>query len=327
MKSTLITVALCSACYSPAYQDCEVTCATSQACPSGYSCTAGFCVASASTSCTGAGMDGGMDATDARPPGAWSMPTPVQFVAGTPMGVDDDPSLSDDMLELYVNRVINTSGEVFSARRTDVTQAFSSPASVPGINSTLFEDTPEVSGDGLTLFFASTRSGGAGGSDIWMATRTATSAQYGPPVLMGAFNGPTDETGPALSRDGLSMVFASLRNGDFDIYLSNRTQPTPTAPWSSPMLMTAISMGGAYDESPFLSGDKLTLYFNSNRGGNHDLYQAKRASPTANFDPPEPITELNTPGNEGDPWVSADGKHIVFTRVIGGELTLMEATR
>jgi Tol biopolymer transport system component len=37
--------------------------------------------------------------------------------------------------------------------------------------------------------------------------------------------------------------------------------------------------------------------------------------------------ELNTSGNERDPWVSPDGKHIFFTSTPQNVLTIMEATR
>jgi len=43
------------------------------------------------------------------------------------------------------------------------------------------------------------------------------------------------------------------------------------------------------------------------------------------FGPPQPITELNSPGYDGEPWVSPDGKTIYFTRAINGVLTLMYA--
>ncbi|PYO84611.1 MAG: hypothetical protein DMD65_02625 [Gemmatimonadetes bacterium] len=40
------------------------------------------------------------------------------------------------------------------------------------LSSTANDVQPTLSYDGRTLVFASTRTGGLGGSDIWMATRT-----------------------------------------------------------------------------------------------------------------------------------------------------------
>jgi len=46
------------------------------------------------------------------------------------------------------------------------------PVNAAALNSPASEQQPSLSGDGRTLVFASSRSGGFGGTDIWMATRT-----------------------------------------------------------------------------------------------------------------------------------------------------------
>ena len=62
MKATLLALALCTACYSPTFRDCEVTCASSQVCPNDYVCKAGYCVSDLANSCIDA------------PPGAFGGP-------------------------------------------------------------------------------------------------------------------------------------------------------------------------------------------------------------------------------------------------------------
>src|SRR6187551_3499119 len=117
MKTTLLAIALCSACYSPSYRDCEVTCA-SQSCPSGYSCESGFCVSTPGMSCSGMGSDGGTDSGggDAAQ-GVWSTPKPVEFVAGTPLGGDDDPTLTDAQLDMFLSRAVGGGGgDIFFTR-------------------------------------------------------------------------------------------------------------------------------------------------------------------------------------------------------------------
>ncbi len=332
MKSTLTIVALCSACYSPSFKDCEVTCA-SQACPSGFSCESGFCVSTPGMSCNGVGMDGGMDdgsgsGSDGAM-GVWMNIKPVEFVTGTPMGLDDDPSLPGDELQLWVARTTGASGDIFFARRSSTSAVWPSPGAATELNSSLDEDTPEMSDNGLTIYFATNRTGGVGAMDIWMAQRNMATSQFAPPTLAGTaasgINSSLNDRSPFLSRDALTFLFATDRNGDFDIFLANRTSTTST--FSNPMPMTAINMAGAADENPFLSNDKLTLYFNSSRSGNHDLYQATRSDVTQPFGAPVPISDLNTSGDESDPWVSRDGTHIYFTRIVGGQPILMEATR
>ena len=41
------------------------------------------------------------------------------------------------------------------------------------VNSSSYDDCPEISADGLELYFHSIRPGGQGEGDIWMSTRTS----------------------------------------------------------------------------------------------------------------------------------------------------------
>ena len=49
------------------------------------------------------------------------------------------------------------------------------------------------------------------------------------------------------------------------------------------------------------------------QGRTSDLFHAIRPDVAAAFaDTPAPIAELNTDAWEGDPWLSADGRHLLF---------------
>jgi hypothetical protein len=72
----------------------------------------------------------------------------------------------------------------------------------------------------------------------------------------------------------------------------------------------------------FLSEDGLSLYFNMTPGAGEtegDLYVARRATPGEGFGAPEPLDELNTPGDERDPWLSPDGRHLFYASSWDGE--------
>jgi len=45
--------------------------------------------------------------------------------------------------------------------------------------------TPEISPGGLSLYFSSTRVGGHGGTDIWVAKRATKGDPWGEPVNLG----------------------------------------------------------------------------------------------------------------------------------------------
>ena len=122
-----------------------------------------------------------------------------------------------------------------SIRQPDGT--FGAPILVPNINSTSFDRGPAIRRDGLEMFFASNRSGSLGGTlDLWVSTRPSTSASWSTPVTLGAVinsdrvtvGGVTysgADAGPALSFDGKTLFFHSVRPGTFgafDLYMSTR---------------------------------------------------------------------------------------------------------
>ncbi|HEX5060657.1 MAG TPA: hypothetical protein VFV99_14915 [Kofleriaceae bacterium] len=336
MRATFLVIVLSSACYSPGYRDCEITCA-SQQCPSGYSCNAGgFCVTDPQMSCSGIGSDGG--GSDVMPDmgmqgsGTWNPPMPVPFTAGSPTGLDDQPSLTDDMRTLYTRRIVGGQSELYSSTRQLQTDPFPTPAIVSSISTAAANEiTPELGGNGLTIFYGSDRGASPPQFDIWFASRNQISGNWQTQTtpVQGLASTAADES-PTVARDGLTMVFCSLRmSGDAgDIYLSNRA--TQADPWGAPMPMTAINNMGRRDEGPFLSTDKLTIYFSSDRPGGtggFDLWQATRPDLSSPFGMPTPIMELNTSGNERDPWVSPDGKRIFFTGMLNNVPTIMQATR
>src|SRR5689334_18078295 len=90
----------------------------------------------------------GNDAVDAST--TWGTPD-AQFAGGD----DDDPTLPSDMLEMYFNR--NT--DIYVTTRADLASAWATPTLVTQLSSASAETTPEISYDGLTIWFASDRTG------------------------------------------------------------------------------------------------------------------------------------------------------------------------
>ena len=95
-----------------------------------------------------------------------------------------------------------------------------------------------------------------------------------------------------------------------------------------PEPIAAVNSDGN-DYSPFLDPPALTLYFDSDpdQNGGHDLYVATRPTLDAQFSAPSRIDELTTPDDETDPWVSPDGRYMVFCRNVGGIAELFEVYR
>jgi hypothetical protein len=88
------------------------------------------------------------------------------------------------------------------------------------LNSTRDERDPAFSPDGRWLYFASDRSGGKGGFDLYRAPVTAD-GRIGTAEPLAALNSRDNERGPALRPDGTVLVFArdgKAGKGGFDLY-------------------------------------------------------------------------------------------------------------
>jgi len=103
---------------------------------------------------------------------------------------------------------------------------FQPPTSVLELNTAQFDLTPSIRHDGLEIVFASDRPGGAGGRDLWSATRSSVDGTWSTPVNLGVVvNSASGENFPSLSADRTSLFFSSDRPGGFgstDLYVSTR---------------------------------------------------------------------------------------------------------
>lgn len=111
----------------------------------------------------------------------------------------------------------------------------------PRLNSDAAESHPTLDASG-GLYFASNRSGGAGGWDLY-AARMVRGAWGQAEALAAPIASPWQERDPWVSTDGRLLLFASDRpggRGDLDLYLSwlgpwGWSQPLPLGPsWNSP---------------------------------------------------------------------------------------------
>ncbi len=91
------------------------------------------------------------------------------------------------------------------------------------LNSAAWDSQAAISCDGRQLFFASTRPGGIGGSDLYRSERLNDGSWSQPVNLGDGVNTPEDEEAPFLSNDGETLYFSSMGHqslGDQDIFFS-----------------------------------------------------------------------------------------------------------
>ncbi len=91
---------------------------------------------------------------------------------------------------------------------------FGAALALPGV----LDWAPAVTPDELTMYFASTREGGRGGYDIYLASRDSTSAEFGPPVALNV-NDNENDLPTWISPDNCELYF----EGGYDIWVATRT--------------------------------------------------------------------------------------------------------
>lgn len=144
-------------------------------------------------------------------------------------------------------------------------------------NSDKWESQAAISCDGNTLFFASNREGGMGGTDLWFSKRQ-DDGKWTPPINLGPkINTPYDEEAPFITNDGKTLYFSStghLGMGEQDVFMS--WLDFRSEEWSVPINL-GPPVNSAYRELGFfLSADGKTGYFASNRPGGYgemDIYK------------------------------------------------------
>jgi len=222
---------------------------------------------------------------------------------------------SADLLTIYFAGTATNSSDInlYQATRTSPTGTFTTPVLMGPINTTNTEDRPVVTADGLTLFAHSNVSG----THIYVATRTSTAAQFGSLAQVQGINGTgnTIDADPWISGDGLTMYFASTRNGNYDIFRSTRANTSST--FGAPVAVSELATSSVED-APVLSADGLEIFFASNRAttsnGRNDIWHATRATTADGFGTATMLAELSGDTSEDFPsWVSADRCTLLLT--------------
>ncbi len=129
------------------------------------------------------------------------------------------------------------------------------------------EEEDDDQSETAALYFASTRVGGPGLSDIYMIAlhRDGT---FGAPMLAEGLNSSFRDSGPTIRRDGLEIFFVSERPGGVsavDVWVSTRASTSDE--WSTPVNLGEPFNGTGNDAGPALSLDGKSLYFHSFRPG------------------------------------------------------------
>jgi hypothetical protein len=203
------------------------------------------------------------------------------------------------------------------------------PQPIMELNSGTLDSRPRLSPDETMLYFYSTRPGGAGNRDIYVATRESVTDPFGTPVNLEELNSTVSDRDPAPTADGLQIFFASTRaGGNHDLYAASRSDTSQ--PFSTPERLVALS-SASHDYFVSLSPDGLTLYFASARSGGaggSDVWYSTRPNLSAAFTVVQNLSSINTAAGEYTVLVSADEleMYVASNRVIN-DIDVWVATR
>ena len=213
------------------------------------------------------------------------------------------------------------------------------PTAVAAANTAAHDGCPIESPNGKQLFVASTRPGGSGKNDIWVAERQNKNAAWGPMQNLGpAINSADHEFCPTPLGGGW-LLFVSDRAACGatpgmtppvgDMYI---TRQHPDGTWSWPQHLGCVAdgsgpnfVGGEFGPSLITTSGGTYLYFSSTgTSGNHDIYRSLLVDGL--FTTPQAVAELNTAAVDQMPNVSADGTEIVFASSRSGNMDIWTAT-
>ncbi|MHC4111797.1 MAG: LamG-like jellyroll fold domain-containing protein [Planctomycetota bacterium] len=250
----------------------------------------------------------------------WTEPVPVTEV-NTELA-EWTPFLSFDGLSLYFARVRTDTfccAQIFEATRQEPYGPFTS------VNEVLSSSgkrvfAPWVSQDNLRMYyFEQTQI-----PTLWelkFSERASVNAPWPQGTDILELNQLGKPYAPKLTADELNIFFCSSvipgGKGGYDIWMASR--PDMNSPFDVVTNLAEINTT-ANEVCPSISPDGLTLYFQSNYNGSHQLFRATRASLSEPFGNIEHLSIFDIPGYTNHmPCISSDGSTLYFIRQFGDD--------
>jgi hypothetical protein len=252
--------------------------------------------------------------------------TRISVVDGVsaPGTVDDDPTLTADLTQMYFDseREGGLGGEdIWRSARTDPDQAWSTPEIVTELNSTDRETGIALSANGLSIWFSSNRTGTTGGLDVFVATRPTVSAPWSAVARVDELCTADDDLVSAVDAAETALYLArrSSADSDYDLYVSERSE---NGIWGAPVPIAELNTSGAESDAFPVERDTGLIFTKS-----EDLVIARRNAASDPYGASGTLSGLNSPEDDRDPWATDDLSYVVFSSNRSGEYLLYEAWR
>jgi hypothetical protein len=165
---------------------------------------------------------------------------------------------------------------------------------VRNLNADGYEDYgATLTDDLLEVFFASSRTGGVGRSDIWHAERLSRADAFDPPELVREVSSLFDDVSPAISADGLALWVGSQREdglGGMDIWRA--TRPERGAAWGPLENIEALNTDEDDLPRPIGQNGRVMPLVSNRDSVYNQTYLAIREGSELAFDRVEPLSYL-----------------------------------
>jgi hypothetical protein len=189
---------------------------------------------------------------------------------------------------------------------------FGEPHLVDGVNTANEEQEATLSPDEKTIYFASGVYHAT--FDIYVATRTAIDAGFGPPALS-SVSTPDLDIGASITGSGLEIFLDSYYTGDPAVQrrrIQRATRADAGAPFGP--LTVVQELSSDYEEgTPYVLAGGDVMYFTSSRADSHfEIYRAERTA-QGTWGMPGRVGAINDPTKyDGNPVVTSDERTIYF---------------
>ncbi len=211
--------------------------------------------------------------------GKWQQPESVSELNT----IDNEAAiaLSNDGHQLFLYKATETdNGDIYSSEVSN--GKFSSPVRLKGdVNTNSWEGSISQSSDARKIIFASERSGGFGGKDLYVAYLMPDNSWGQAKNLGSTINTSKDEDAPFIHPDGRSLVFSSEGHnsmGGFDIFVSDLDQIDSS--WKSPVNL-GYPVNSTNDDLFYsISADGKKGYYSATKQdafGDQDIYVVEPA--------------------------------------------------
>lgn len=189
------------------------------------------------------------------------------------------------------------------------------------VNSPYSEKFPLISYDGNTLYFSSGRPMTTGGDtdpnteqyydDIYSSTKQK--GEWMPAKQLSSdINSSGNDAPLSITSDGKRIYFYSSKGDEGKIYFVDKNDTT----WSMPQMISDNISTEEYETGACISPDGKTFYFSSEREGGfggEDIYKSQLMGDNTWDEPVNLGPQINTPYDEDDPFLLADGKTFYFS--------------